>query len=1507
MAILTRPRFLPQQRLDLEDINALLSALRTDSKLYTKQLLSANNLIFKGFSVTGIGLKQATVAMADATLVIPQHSNDFSWFTAAPVEPNIIIPDADLVDGVRNYVEIVLQTENNTPLTKAFWDAEANSGLGSEFNQIVATITDLTVKMIVSTGGFSGSVDRLPLCIIDTDSSGNIKTILDRRNLFGRLGTPININNRYSWGARLEPAYTMQLNGTVGIFVAGESVTIGTETATVLTGGTTSITFLAPSGINFFPNNVVTGGTSGATATVNTISESFIGADKNLKTQKDINDALMSEIALVKGTPQWYNDPLISLAGIVKSLESVLVQATATAKFSWDGALLKITDSNVSPANDTLGYIRVMGRANDLILTREDGTGGTTPITIADKQVLFVKVTSTGNRSFSAIGSADANYQLISVGSYQSSDSNYWLAYREGTRLYIRGYGELSPGESVIIGNPELETVLAQIAANQDIETQDRNVKLIEGGTFSYDEVAGTIAVNPLNVNTTSGTYGEQLLKNNTDIVAIPFTVSTVTEISTLAIRLARGNAGLGNISFELRNVSGLVIGSLIKTSDTKLVSSLAASGAATLQTFTFPTGTIPSGNYVLVPITSNTADTVVYATYATNSVTNILQSTNNGATYINGTSNLYIVVSGTQSATPSITLAFTADAFIQVTGLLRARNRIAPQSILLPNPTSIAYVDINRSGTTPAALTVVVANEDVITNNVNRVVIARRVTSGVLVGNKSFLLKNGEKLELDGALAEINRYMGQLKIKKHASSVSKITINPADSLLLNGTTLSQVVGNFLLSFSGAVINFTTGAILKEDDSTALGVNFTPFTIPASQYYWYGISLLPGDVNLDNTQKATVQIDLADSANASQSAALKPVITGSIKLGMIQVQNIAGTITVVDVKPLGVGSGSGSGSGQGASFDAEMRTYLKLSPYEFLTDNLLPVDQATKIDLASTGAFSPATKTFKQTVGQTLLSQELLDPDFISASRALSKARIILRYATGKVDTAPVVAVQKNGGAFQTVTMSRIGNTDTFDGEITLDAAIGTSLKMRVTASMTAEIFGYGVMYDTTFVAIPMGLAKNIHTDSFLGLTGVKTITMPFIPDPNALVVYDKTRGQTYVYDPTNTFAISGNNLVFVADFFNFPGETISLEFRQIIGNGIDSSDQNANNIATNSSAISALNVAKFKNYVSNGEFRFAQRQAPATLTTRADASFGTDRWKVLTSGGVGVGVQRVEQSPASSPTKYSTRITQADVTARQFGQVQFIEQNNCLELRGKQVTLGFWVRTTGTNVPTIRASIVEWTGVANAVTSDIVSVWSATPTLVASTSYVTTPVDLAVTSSYAYYEVTGSLSGSMNNVGIFIYTPNAEAQNDDLYISQVQLIRGNKAKPWEAVSLTVQEDLIGCQAFFEKSYVIDTTPGTAAGGCTVHNRYQTNGLGTIQMQFDYKVTKYAIPTIISYNRLNATINTAMYNGAAVAVNSYPLSTSRGGVFVTITLVYDAVFEFEWTAESEIF
>jgi hypothetical protein len=471
--ILSRLKFYPQERFDLEDMNTLLSAARTDAKLYTKQLLSKQNLILKGFTVSGIGLKAATVEMDNATLLLGAGSQDFSYFISETTPTDIVIPDADLVDGVRNYVEIALAYTDGTPITKAFWDPSANGGLGAEFNQQINTVTDLSATCVVVQGGFTGNVNRIPLCIIDTDGSGTIKIILDRRPLFGRLGTPSDPTSEFTWTSNAEPPYAVNLTSVTGTFVAGETVTFsGGATAEVVTGGTTDISIKLPSGTNFATANTLTGGTSGATATVNTVLESFTGADKDLDDLKEILSALQTEIKRLKGTNFWHQIQQNSLSGLTTFINTVIVGLTSGAKYTWSGTQLSISDASGSPAStDNLAKLRMLGKAQTLNLRRQDGTASTSAITLTDGQVLFVKLPASGDRNYSGVGSGDANYQVVAANSFVLNDTNYWLAVREGNKLYIRGYGELMTGESAEISDPISQQILTFIGATSEADS----------------------------------------------------------------------------------------------------------------------------------------------------------------------------------------------------------------------------------------------------------------------------------------------------------------------------------------------------------------------------------------------------------------------------------------------------------------------------------------------------------------------------------------------------------------------------------------------------------------------------------------------------------------------------------------------------------------------------------------------------------------------------------------------------------------------------------------------------------------------------------------------------------------------------------------------------------------------------------------------------------------------------------------------------------------------------
>lgn len=251
--------------------------------------------------------------------------------------------------------------------------------------------------------------------------------------------------------------------------------------------------------------------------------------------------------------------------------------------------------------------------------------------------------------------------------------------------------------------------------------------------------------------------------------------------------------------------------------------------------------------------------------------------------------------------------LSWSADAFIQVPGSLENRNRILAGNVTLASDGQVAYVEVNRTGSTPANLTVSVSAINALIDTPNTVVLARRIGNDVLVGNGTFLLKNGERLEIDGALAEINRYFGQLKVTSHESALNKARVSGSDLTMLDGKVLSQELKNLILDFSGAVINFSTGAILKEDDATALGQNFTPFIVPVGHYFWYGLAIIPSTVGADNRIAGQILVTNALASNATAALAPLPAIGGTKKFAAVRVFNNAGNIEVSLFRQLGVG------------------------------------------------------------------------------------------------------------------------------------------------------------------------------------------------------------------------------------------------------------------------------------------------------------------------------------------------------------------------------------------------------------------------------------------------------------------------------------------------------------------------------------------------------------------------------------------------------------------------
>ena len=318
----------------------------------------------------------------------------------------------------------------------------------------------------------------------------------------------------------------------------------------------------------------------------------------------------------------------------------------------------------------------------------------------------------------------------------------------------------------------------------------------------------------------------------------------------------------------------------------------------------------------------------------------------------------LKLVEGGTWSWTLGTqTVAWSASAFMQVPGLANAVNSIAAGSAVLTSG-QVAYVDINRVGP-GGALTVVVASNAALTLFTDRIIIARRENSDVIVGNHSMRLITGETKKLyaatsdqtftyigspdasdttpnyNGAVAhtlrhitegtslttgvarlddQLDKLFGQLRMRQQTVANKRVIVTGADTTILDTTVLSQQKSNLLLNFGGAQIDFETGSIFQSDGTTPLGINFTPATIALNQFRWYSVTIIPSTMGSDNRIGGQILIIPAASDGASAVLAPRASFGSGIKLGQVVVRNsgVASVITVIlqnAITQLGSGSG----------------------------------------------------------------------------------------------------------------------------------------------------------------------------------------------------------------------------------------------------------------------------------------------------------------------------------------------------------------------------------------------------------------------------------------------------------------------------------------------------------------------------------------------------------------------------------------------------------------------
>jgi hypothetical protein len=297
-----------------------------------------------------------------------------------------------------------------------------------------------------------------------------------------------------------------------------------------------------------------------------------------------------------------------------------------------------------------------------------------------------------------------------------------------------------------------LDEIDATLDNNQVEDNQDRNMKLIEGGTWSLGVGASATIAENLNGGTTYG------VNNNLSFTGQKFTTTSAINLDSSLFRLRTTGSPTGNLVANLYaddgGSPGLPTGSPIATSDNIDITTIGGTFSDITFNFTSSPSLSASTIYHIAIDTTNitfSGGNLVFSAEFPGSYAGgfVIQTTDGGTSWSDpsaGNNDLYFSFSG---STTSGSLTLSADAYVEIAGLERIRNTISAQTINLVNSNSVATIEVNRSGTGASVRPVTVTDVDSLVVTDDTVVIARRVTDGVLIG-RSFLLEPGESSKLD-------------------------------------------------------------------------------------------------------------------------------------------------------------------------------------------------------------------------------------------------------------------------------------------------------------------------------------------------------------------------------------------------------------------------------------------------------------------------------------------------------------------------------------------------------------------------------------------------------------------------------------------------------------------------------------------------------------------------------------------------------------------------------------
>jgi len=297
-----------------------------------------------------------------------------------------------------------------------------------------------------------------------------------------------------------------------------------------------------------------------------------------------------------------------------------------------------------------------------------------------------------------------------------------------------------------------------------------------------------------------------------------------------------------------------------------------------------------------------------------------------------------------------------------------------------------------------------------------------------------------------------------------------------------------------------------------------------------------------------------------------------------------------------------------------------------------------------------------------------------------------------------------------------------------------------------------------------------------------------------------------------------------------------------------------------------------SFNANQFRNILINGDMSIAQRGTSISSVTGTNAS--CDRWRFAASSAGTWTISRSTTVPTGQgfATSFKADCTTANgsLSAGSILRLsQFIEGQDLQYLKkgtssAESLTMSFWVRSAKTGTYIINLKDRDNTRViSKSYTISSADTWEKK----------TITCDGDTTGAYGndndwslevhFYLVAGSTysSGTLNTswnsqttADIAVGQVNlADSTSNDWYVTGVQLEAGTAASDFEFLPKGI--NTTRCQRYFQKSYNLDVTPGTATDNGVQWTGGSSDSGNNVSFLPSFKTTMRAAPTVTGYAR----------------------------------------------------